>query len=72
MPTFAFTYVLIAINVLMSVIAWNNANYMQKWIFHPVSIARNGDYWCFLSFGFRVVCTPWATFSTQRATGGYL
>lgn len=52
MPTFAFTYILIAINVLMSVLAWNNANFMQKWIFHPVSIARNGDYWRFLTSGF--------------------
>lgn len=52
MPTFAFTYILIAINVLMSVLAWNNANLMQKWIFHPVSIARNSDYWRFLTSGF--------------------
>ena len=52
MPTFAFTYVLIAINVIMSVIAWNNANSMQKWIFHPVSVARNGEYWRFLTSGF--------------------
>ena len=52
MPTVPFTYVLIAINVLMSVVAWNNANLMQKWIFHPVSIARNGDYGRFLTSGF--------------------
>ncbi len=52
MPTFAFTYIIIAVNVLMSVIAWNNANLKQKWIFHPLSIARNGEYLRFLTSGF--------------------
>lgn len=46
------TFILIIITVGISVYAWSNPEFMAKWIFHPVSIAKHNEYYRFITSGF--------------------
>ncbi|MEO1050307.1 MAG: rhomboid family intramembrane serine protease [Bacteroidota bacterium] len=50
--TFKVSFVLLIITIVTSIMAWNNAILMKKWIFNPYIIARNKQYYRFLTSGF--------------------
>ena len=49
---FPLTYVLIGITVFVSYAAFNNRSLLEKLLFHPVSVAQNGEWYRLLSSGF--------------------
>ncbi|MEM7551687.1 MAG: rhomboid family intramembrane serine protease [Bacteroidota bacterium] len=46
------SYVLIAITVLISWMAWQNQSLLEKGIFSPIKVSEQGQYYRFLSSGF--------------------
>jgi len=46
------TIILIVLTVGISIYAWSNESLMQKWIFHPYSVAQNYQYYRFVTSGF--------------------
>jgi membrane associated rhomboid family serine protease len=46
------TYLFLGLSLLMSFTAWSKPALFQRWIFHPYSIQRHGQYERFLSSGF--------------------
>ena len=46
------TYILIGITVLISYSAFNNRALLERLLFHPVSVAQNGEWYRLLSSGF--------------------
>lgn len=47
-----FTYGIIFITAIVSVIAFSNRSMLEKWMFHPYGVKKNNEYYRFLSHGF--------------------
>ena len=48
----SLTFILIGLNVAISLYAWKSPEFMQRWVFHPVSVKRNNQWYRFLTSGF--------------------
>ena len=46
------TFILIAINVVVSLIGFSNAAFLEKTMLWPYGIKRNKEYWRFITSGF--------------------
>src|SRR6188474_3546825 len=46
------TYILIGLNVAISLYAWKSPDFMQAWVFHPYTVKRNNQWYRFLTSGF--------------------
>ncbi|MES2734392.1 MAG: rhomboid family intramembrane serine protease [Bacteroidota bacterium] len=49
---FSYTVIIIILNVVASLYAWNNQSVMQKWMMNPYSIDNRQEYWRFITSGF--------------------
>ena len=50
--SFSITFIIIGITVVVSLLAWNKPELMQRWIFNPYRIQSEGEYYRFLTSGF--------------------
>lgn len=48
----SITLILIILTAGISIYAWSNQDLMQKWIFHPYSVANKHQYYRFVTSGF--------------------
>lgn len=48
----SLTFALIAFNVVISLYAWRNQDFMQSWVFHPYTVKRQNQWYRFLTSGF--------------------
>jgi membrane associated rhomboid family serine protease len=48
----SLTFALIAFNVVITLYAWRNQDFLQSWVFHPYSVKRNNQWYRFLTSGF--------------------
>lgn len=46
------TLIIVIVNVIASIYAWNNTSIMSKWIFNPYSVNHNKEYHRFITSGF--------------------
>lgn len=46
------TLILVIATVAATLYGWNNANLQYKWIFNPYAVARNNEYFRFITSGF--------------------
>ena len=50
--SFSITTIIIGITVVVSLLAWNKPELMQRWIFNPYRIQTHGEYYRFITSGF--------------------
>jgi membrane associated rhomboid family serine protease len=48
----SLTFALIAFNVVITLYAWRNQDFLESWVFHPYSVKRNYQWYRFLTSGF--------------------
>ncbi|MDH5476556.1 MAG: rhomboid family intramembrane serine protease [Cyclobacteriaceae bacterium] len=46
------TLIIVIVNVIASIYAWNNVSVMNKWIFNPYTVFHNKEYHRFVTSGF--------------------
>jgi membrane associated rhomboid family serine protease len=51
-PDMSVTLILVIATVAATLYGWNNANLQYKWIFNPYAVARNNEYFRFITSGF--------------------
>jgi membrane associated rhomboid family serine protease len=51
-PDMSVTLILVIATVAATLYGWNNPNLQYKWIFNPYAVARNNEYFRFITSGF--------------------